>query len=317
MPDGLLRYLLYGDTVAVNLALALVLGGLASDLWLSPSASGWGCDMARRAGCVRRGGFALGVVAMLALWWLQAASMSEAADLAVGAAAWTLLKDTHLGHAWVAGFIGWSFAAWAARSADRNGAQIPLPLRRPLAAAGLAAFVWSRSVVSHAGSQGDWSGHVAVDWLHLALVSLWLGIVLVAAATKLPAVASPKDDGMAVARWVACLSSTATVALVGIVLTGAFKTWSSVPSIGALWPSDYGLLLLVKVGLVLVAVALGGYNRFWVLPSLCLDLGSADGHAPVHWRRRLGLAFRIEAVVLVLVLIAAAALSGAEPPGLG
>lgn len=254
---------------------------------------------------------------MLALWWLQAASMSEAADLAVGAAAWTLLKDTYLGHAWVAGFVGWSLAAWAAWFADRNGAQIPRPLRRPLAAAGLAAFVWSRSVVSHAGSQGDWSGHVAADWLHLALVGLWLGIVLVAAATKLPAVEAPKDHGMAAARWVACLSATATVALVGIVLTGAFKTWSSVPSIGALWPSDYGLLLLVKVGLVLVAVALGAYNRFWVLPSLFLDLGSAGGHESRNWRRHLVLAFKLEAIVLVLVLIAAAALSGTEPPSIG
>ena len=314
MPEGTLRYLLYGDAVAVNLALALVLGGLASDFWLSPGASGWALNMARRARQVRRAGFSLGLVALLAMWWLQAASMSEVADVAVGAAAWTLLKDTHFGHAWIAGLVGWSLATAATWSVARGSARYGHLL---VTAAGLTAFVWSRSVVSHAGSQGDWSRYVAVDWLHLVLVSLWVGIVLVAAATRLPALASPKADGRAAARWVACLSSTATVALVGIFLTGAFKTWASVPSIAVLWPSDYGLLLLVKVGLVLAAAALGGFNRFVVLPPLFRELESEESHAAARWRRHLVHAFRFEAFVLVLVLIAAAVLSSTEPPSIG
>lgn len=59
MPEGPLRYLLYSDTVAVNLALAMVLGGLASEFWLSRTSSGWGHDMARKACRVRRAGFSL------------------------------------------------------------------------------------------------------------------------------------------------------------------------------------------------------------------------------------------------------------------
>ena len=106
MPEGALRYWLYGDTVAINLALAMVLGGLASDIWLVRNGSGWGHEMARTACRFRRGGFSLGVVALLAMWWLQAASMSEAADVPVGTAAWAMLKDTHFGHAWIAGLVG-------------------------------------------------------------------------------------------------------------------------------------------------------------------------------------------------------------------
>lgn len=311
MPDGPLRYLLYGDTVAVNLALAMVLGGLASTSWLLSDSSAWGHDMARNSRRVLRWGFFVGLVALLAMWWLQAAAMSEAADAAVSPAAWSLLKDTHFGRAWVVGLVGWFLAAVAAWSVNEGGAQTR---RWLLAAAGLTAFVWSRSVVSHAGSQGDWSRYVAVDWVHLILVSLWVGIVLVAAAAQLPAMFAPRADGLAAARWVARLSSTATVALLGIALTGAFKTWTSVPSLGALWPSDYGQLLLVKVGLVLAAVALGGYNRFVVLPPLFRDLESAEIHAGSQWRRHLVRAFRLEACVLISVLIAAAALSSTEPP---
>ncbi len=314
MPEGALRSLLNGDTVAINLALAMVVGGLASDIWLARNGSGWGREMARTACRFRRGGFSFGVVALLAMWWLQAAAMSEATDVPVGPVAWTLLRDTHFGHAWIAGFVGWLLAAAAAWSFVEDGAQT---WRRSLAAAGLTAFVWSRSVVSHAGSQGDWSGYVAVDWLHLVLVSVWVGIVLAAAATKLPGLSSPKTDGTAAARWLGRLSNTATMALVGIVLTGAFKTWTSVPSIGALWPSDYGLLLAVKVGLVLVAVALGGYNRFVVLPPLFRELESAESHVARQWRRHLVRAFRFEALVLVFALMAAAALSSTEPPSIG
>ena len=313
MPEGSLRYLLYGDTVAVNLALAIVLGGLASDNWLSPNSSGWGHGMARKACRARRAGFTVGVVALLAMWWLQAASISEGTDVAVGTAALSLLEATHFGQAWVAGLFGWSLAAAAAWSPVTDGAKTR---RYLLAGAGLTAFAWSRSVVSHAGSRGDWSLYIAVDWIHLLLVSLWVGIVLVAAAIELPGALSLRADAMAAARWVANLSSTATVALVGIVVTGAFKAWTSVPSIGTLWTSDYGLLLSVKVGLVLVAAALGGYNRFVVLPPLFRELEFAESHAAGNWRRHLVRAFKFEAFFLVLVLIAAAVLSSTEPPNM-
>ena len=137
MPEGSLRYLLYGDVVAVNLALAMVLGGLASDFWLSRHASGWAHDMARKARRVWRRGFSLGLVALLAMWWLQAASMSDVADVAVGAAAWTLLRDTHFGHAWIAGLVGWSLATAATWSVARGSARYGHHL---VTAAGLTAY---------------------------------------------------------------------------------------------------------------------------------------------------------------------------------
>jgi putative copper resistance protein D len=314
MPEGLLNYLLYSDTVALNLALALVLGGLASDIWLSPNVSAWGQNMALKASGIRRVGLYLGLVALLSMGWLQAVSMSDGVDVALGSAAWTLLKDTHLGHAWVVGLVGWTFAGAAVWNADSIGTKLRHWL---LAAAGLSLFVWSRSIVSHASSQGDWSRYIAVDWVHLVLVSLWVGIVLVAATIKLPAQSAPRADGLAAVRWVDRLSTTATVALVVIVLTGAYKIWTNIPSIGVLWPSDYGLLLAIKVGLVSVAVALGGYNRFRVLPPLMLCLKTPGIPTGGHWRVHLVRALRLETVVLILVLIAAAVLSSMEPPGAG
>lgn len=314
MPEGLLRYLLYADTVAVNLALALVVGGLASDSWLSPNSSGWGRDMRTKACTARRGGLVLGFIGLLAMLLLQAQAMTDGTDATIGNATQSLLTSTHYGRAWTVGLVGWSMAAaiaWrTARDSARSGSML-------LTAAGLTAFGWSRSVVSHAGSQGDFSAYVAIDWLHLALVSLWVGMVLVAATVRLSSIYSSSADGLAAARWTRSLSSTATVALVGIFLTGAFKTWTSVPSLATLWPSDYGVLLATKVALVAVAAGLGGFNRFFVLPPLLRDLESTGSHAVGHSRDHLTRALRLEAIFLVLVLLAAAVLSSTEPPDVG
>lgn len=315
MPEGLLHVLQLGDAIAINLALALVLGGWVSGHWLPPNPSGWGQDGARTACRLRRVGFAVGVVALLALWWLQAVSMSEAAALALPTAAWRLLVDTHFGQAWWVGAVAWLLAAAGAWPLQIIGTPFPQAGRRVLTAMALAAFVWSRSVVSHAGAQGDWSVDVAVDGLHLLLVSVWVGIVLVAAATKLPAAPAGQSDGTAAAHWVACLSATATLALAGIVLTGAFKTWVSVPELAALGSTDYGQRLWIKLGLVSVAVALGGYNRFKVMPPLRLEMASPASPAARPWLRHWTLALRLEAAVLLAVLVVAAALSSTEPPG--
>jgi putative copper resistance protein D len=116
-------------------------------------------------------------------------------------------------------------------------------------------------------------------------------------------------------QWVASLSSTATVALVVVVLTGSFKIWRNGTSLTALGSSDYGVALGSKLALVALAAALGGFNRFRILPALFVDLRADIGDAaPRPWRRRLKTVLHLEALVLLLVLVAAAVLAGAEPP---
>ena len=90
----------------------------------------------------------------------------------------------------------------------------------------------------------------------------------------LPAACGDPDrtDG---ARWVEALSSTATLALAGVVLTGALNVWRGAGgSVGQLAGTPYGTVLWVKLGLVGVAATLGGANRFFVMPRL---LGALRG----------------------------------------
>jgi len=98
-----------------------------------------------------------------------------------------------------------------------------------------------------------------LDLAHLGSASVWLGglvvlvCLLVAGATDLGAV----DVRHAGRR----ISSLALVAVVVVVVSGTLQAVRQVGSLGALTATAYGRLLLVKVGIVVVLIALGAVSR--------------------------------------------------------
>lgn len=310
MAQNLLGALMLGDVVAINMGVSLVLGSLASDEWLRDADSPWSDAVRARGTAVRRSGTAVTLLGLVCAVWLQAAVMGEAPLLEAGPTAWVLLRDTHFGHVALAGMVAWCVVAAASWRVATHGRA-----RFGLIGSGLAALVWSRSAVGHAGSQGDLSFDVANDGAHLVAAFLWVGLVLFAASVRLPAIGASMQQRLDATQWVAALSSTATVALLVVVLTGSFKVWRSGASLTALVSSEYGVALGSKLALVAVAAGLGGLNRFRILPALFVDLRADIGDAaPRPWRQHLKTVLRVEALVLLLVLVAAAVLAGTEPP---
>ena len=109
---------------------------------------------------------------------------------------------------------------------------------------------------------------VGADALHVISAGAWLGtlgalVVVVRAAVKRGMVASDVLPGAVVAFSPLALLSAGT--LVG---TGLFATWLHVGSLGGLFGSTYGRILLVKVALVGIAAGLGAYNWRRVTPRL-------------------------------------------------
>jgi copper resistance protein D len=313
MPEGLLGNLTVAATVAVNLGLALSMGAIASRLWLRGRDSAWRTGMLAQARDARRVGFVLTLAGLAASAWFEAAAMAETPLLQAGPALTNLLLRTHFGHAWIAGFAAWSAASLLPMSRD-DGELRPAGLVAALAA--LAVFIATRSLASHAADRGDLTLDVAVDGLHLALAGTWVGIVLAGARLRVPREDAPPAARADATAWVQHLSSSATAALAGIVATGLFKAWRAMgaaPSLQAFVDSSYGRTLGAKLILVAVAVALGGLNRFLVLPRLFRQLDGARTGA--SWRAPLVAILRLEAATLALVLVAAALLAGAEPPG--
>jgi putative copper resistance protein D len=298
-------------TVALNLAVATLVGSSAATLWLRNARSAWAARLLPRLRKAMLACVAAATPAYAAVLWLEAASMAEVPVGEAFPAVQSVITSTHYGTAWLLGAAALLVAALS--TAARPGAQA----RNAVSAVRLAAiglFLYSRSIGSHAGASGDFTWAVAVDWVHLVLISVWVGEVIVAGLLTLRhAPAGSPESRTECARYVEALSSSATIALVGIFATGSFSAWRGLGSPDRVFGTPYGTVLLIKIGLVLCAAALGGMNRFIVMPALLAQLRSPATHDGGS-SHRFALVLQVEAVILLAVIVAAAVLSSTPPP---
>ena len=302
----------YAATVTLNLAVAIAVGAGMSALWLASRGSAWAASQRSRLRRASVAALAVVMAASVAVLWLEAAAMAEVPVIEAGAAVWSMLTATHLGVAWTAGASALVLSALAIATRPQGKRSHRLILLNLL---GLAAFLYTRSMVSHASANGDFGVSMIADWVHLALISLWVGEVCIAGWLTLAAPPGERsDDRSDCMGYIEALSTSATYALVGIVATGLLSAWHNVGSPSALTGNPYGTTLLVKLALVALAVLLGGLNRFLVMPSLTTAL---PGNAPAPALHRFTLILRVEAAVLLGVLILAAILSSTSPPTAG
>jgi putative copper resistance protein D len=298
-------------TVLLDLAVAVTAGGALSMLWLSRSASDWAGERRRIAHAWALAGVLVALPANAALLWLEAAAMAEVPLAEAGEAVFSMLTATHYGMAWsvgmgallVAAALGTFLPARASRAA--TGATL----------AALAVFWYAHSMVSHAASEGDFSVALLANWAHLALISVWVGEVIVAGMATLAGIGpGSKQDRRARAAYVASVSSSATCALAGIFVTGMYSAWHNLGGIHALVGNPYGYTLLAKLAVVGVAALLGGFNRFIVMPPW-LERECAGQVAREALPHRFTRVLQVEAVVLLAVLVLAAVLASTSPPG--
>ncbi|ELX08629.1 hypothetical protein Jab_2c06840 [Janthinobacterium sp. HH01] len=199
---------------------------------------------------------------------------------------------------------GWSgciaIAALAAVLALRCVPRLPL-VGELAVLLGMAVFTVTRSSMGHAGEQGLWSLPMAAESIHLSAISVWAGVVAVSGLLVLQV----RWEMDAMNRYLNWMSHAATAALGALAVTGIYSGWHRVGSAGNLIYIVYGVTLLSKVALVLVAIAIGGYNKFIGLPAASR---SPDGVAVVR------LALRIEIILLLGAILAAAILTSQQPP---
>ncbi|MCS0611927.1 CopD family protein [Massilia kyonggiensis] len=297
-------------TALLNLAAAVLTGASVSRLWLGRDTSDW--SHARRQP-VRNAAFAGIVVALIANvvhLWLESAAMAEVPLTEAGGATWSMLTSTHLGLAWSIGMAGLAVAAAGAFMRVERG-----PGPALLTLVGLAVFWYTRGMVSHSASDGDFSLRLLADWVHLGLISLWVGEVILSGTVMLRTTGSMNPaDRRARAAYVASLSSSATFALTGIFVTGLYATWRALGGFDQLVGNPYGNTLSAKLLLVGLAAALGGFNRFIVMPPW-LACESAGNAAPALLPARFRQIVWIEALILLAVIVLAAWLATTSPPG--
>lgn len=301
---------LLAATALVNIGIALLVGSLAS-LWsLRVLPSRWAATKTLQIARVCTLAICGSVVAALLLLWVQTALMSDLPLSSAVSAAAPVLAQTHFGHAWTFGtvalLIAWGLTLLRSRNIRSRRYFFGLIVL-------VAFFLAGKSSAGHAGST-DRLLPVVVDWLHLLFVGTWSGSVLIAAGWALRgAPPTGSADQQACASYVAALSRVATWALCGVIATGVYSSWRGLAGgFAAVSSSPYGIAWLVKLSLVGLATALGAVNRFVAMPRLLAALRSSNGSfdGPLHG---FGVVLRIEALVLLAVLCAAAALSTSAP----
>ncbi|HXZ25890.1 MAG TPA: CopD family protein, partial [Nitrospiria bacterium] len=177
---------------------------------------------------------------------------------------------------------------------------------------GLGA-IWclTQSLSGHAADQGNWTVDVLADWLHLLAVAFWAGGVA-ALSILTPALMRRAEPAAARALLIRLLERFSPMAMtcVAVLITAGLFT---AHQRGVAWltplQSNYGQVVAFKVVLTILAVGLGGFSRFIVLPAL---LREGNGRTPINQFRR---AIRVEAGVVLLVIMVAAVLTQTPPAG--
>jgi len=108
------------------------------------------------------------------------------------------------------------------------------------------------------------------DWLHLAAATLWIGGLVQLAVVVWPA--APELRRTAFIRF----SRLATVLVAVLLGAGIYLSVLRLPHVHDLWSTGYGRVLLVKLGLVSVALAWGGLHKLVALPAVEATAGALD-----------------------------------------
>jgi copper transport protein len=133
---------------------------------------------------------------------------------------------------------------------------------------------------------------------HLLGAGGWLGSLLVVLGIGIPAALKIEERhrGPAIAEVVNTFSVTALIFAGLVVVTGVVGAWIHLGSVPALWQTDYGRVLLIKLAVLSLVLMVGSYNFLRIRPRL--------GDAAAVRRLRRSSTFELGVGVLVLLVTA-------------
>jgi copper transport protein len=160
-------------------------------------------------------------------------------------------------------------------------------------------FVSGLSLSGHSAADAghSWFSELA-DWVHLSSAMLWVGGLVQLAIVVWPA--WPELRATAFRRF----SRLATVLVALLLGAGTYLSILRLPHVHDLWTTGYGHVLLVKLGLVSLALLWGAAHHFLAVPRI-----ERPGVTGTLARTLIG-----ESAVAMAVLLAAAVLTDSRPP---
>jgi copper transport protein len=327
--DDALEVIGWGARLATYLG-ALTASGLAFYLtYLFDSGPGRG-RLSRLAGI----GVVIGIAGFLAQIAVQAAlATGDSLTAILDSSVWTPVLANNLG--WAALALVSGLISTQASIATRNEVAAQTMSFYGLLAVALSLALWGHtSEATYA-----WLA-IGLDTLHAFAVAVWFGGLLgiaVALAMRwrhrptrqLVSTGGPTDialsdhgsmkdespSGEASAALLCRFSTAAAAALGGLTVSGIGLAWMEVGGWQALWSTDYGRTLLIKLVGVGAVLAAAGYNRFRLLPATSAAVDRSDAGATTLTLARVQRVVRGEVIALTIVLAITAVLVNTVPGG--
>lgn len=175
----------------------------------------------------------------------------------------------------------------------------------PVGIAALAlvvAAVFTPGMSGHASTIG--AGSVIADAAHVQAAATWVGGL---AFVVLALVLAREQRWPLAASAVPRFSMMAVASVAVLLAAGALNGYLQVRAWRGLWETEYGVLLMIKIGLVLPLLALGAYNNRYAVPRLRAQIAS------VVERRRFLRFVSAELAIMVAIVGVTSALVNAPP----
>ncbi len=208
---------------------------------------------------------ALAVTILSGLGWLVllAAEIFGATivEVCLHGGAWSVLTDTRFGMVWCARLL----------LALVLGLLMLWPAAHLLQLVAASVLIALLALIGHAGATPGVAGriHLASDMVHLLSAGAWLGglpaLMLLLARTG----RSREPTWAAVVITAAMRFSRLGIVSVGALLaSGAVNSWNLLSGPRDLVTTDYGRLVLLKIGLFVAMVGIAAVNRYHLTPQL-------------------------------------------------
>jgi putative copper export protein len=232
----------------------------------------------------------------------QSAAMNGTDRMLDGQFLGPMVTDTMWGRAWLVQ-VGMAALALIGFSIIRRSSRAGWVV----AGLGSVGLALSLALSGHAVVVANFAtATVIAHMVHTVAASGWLGTLLAVVLVGLPlAFKLDRDDRWTVVADIVHTFSPAALAFAAVAaLAGVFIAWTHLPTWSALWTSEYGRILMLKLGLISGTGLTGAYNWLHVRPSLG-DPTSA---------RRLRRSATVELAIAALVVAVTAVLVATPTP---
>jgi len=180
------------------------------------------------------------------------------------------------------------------------------------------ALPLTTSLNSHSAAERSGTElHMAADWLHLAAGSIWIGGLLQLVLLSPVILSLTERRAEFFADLIPRFSLVALASVAVVVATGVFQWWHFLRGISAIFDSDWGYTLLVKVLLLMPLLLLAAFNLLIVRPRFLSFVfkGARTASARIlAWERRFRLAVAAEVGLAAAILVVAALLTETSIP---